>query len=562
MKMLTFSSFFNRFGTVLFFFFLIPFSGVSQQINRGAQVFDLNCANCHNFKEDGIGPQLGGLKGIVDKKYLLDFINDPKALIDANVARAQDKYKKFKSYMPSFSHLDPKDLQDVIAYILEKPSPKNPDKKEKLALENPIREGIQFSGEIIHLKKVVKFPLTYTPQVNTRINKMTFHPISKERIISDLQGKIYILDEKNQLSEYVDISKHFPNFTNKPGFATGLGSFAFHPLFAQNKLFYTTHTEPEIKGPSDFTYGDSLRVKLQWIITEWTLNSPSAKVLSGKSREVMRVNVIDQVHGMQEITFNPYAKLGDPDFGLLYIGLGDGGALEQRRGFIPNNSEHAWGKVLRIDPLGRNSQNGKYGIPASNPFVGKKGLDEVFAQGFRNPNRISWLKDGRIIVSNIGQRHIESLYLLKAGKNYGWPLREGTFAIDSTMSTNTVFPLPKNDAKMGYTYPIAQFDHDEGNAMMGGFEYTGKAIPSLQGKYIFGEIVRGRIFYIPISDIKEGTQTRIRELKLQLDGLPVTLKELVKANKVDLRFGQDAQGEIYIITKTDGMLYQIVPSLR
>lgn len=549
-----------RLAARLLIFFFIPFSGHSQNVNRGAQVFELHCANCHNFKDDGIGPQLGGLKGIVDKQYLLDFINNPKALIDANVARAQDKYKKFKSYMPSFSHLDPKDLQDVIAFILEKPSPKSLGKKEKKGLENPIKARIQYSGETIYLKKILKFPFTYTPQVNARINKMTFHPITKERIISDLQGKIYLLDDKDQLTEFLDISQHFPNFTNKPGFATGLGSFAFHPLFAQNKLFYTTHTEPEINGPSDFTYGDSLRVKLQWIITEWTLEDPIAKVLKGRLREVMRVNVIDQVHGMQEISFNPYAKLRDPDFGLLYIGLGDGGALEQRRGFIPNNPEHAWGKVLRIDPLGRNSQNGKYGIPASNPYVGRKGLDEVFAQGFRNPNRISWLKDGRIIVSNIGQRHIESLYLLKAGKNYGWPLREGTFAIDSTLSTNNVFPLPKNDVRFGYTYPIAQFDHDEGNAIMGGFEYTGKAIPILRGKYIFGEIVRGRVFYIPISEIKEGTQTRIRELKLQMDGLPVTLKDLVKANKVDLRFGQDAQGEIYIITKADGNLYQIIPS--
>lgn len=560
MKILILFFVFNRFRAVLLLFFIIPFSGFAQNINRGAQVFELNCANCHNFKEDGIGPQLGGLKGILDKQYMLDFVKNPKALIDANVARAQDKYKKFKSYMPGFSHLEPKDLEDVIAYILEKPSSKIPGKKEKIGLENPIKDGIQFSGETISLKKVVKFPFTYTQQVNARINKMTFHPITKERIISDLQGKIYLLDDKDQLTEFLDISQHFPNFTNKPGFATGLGSFAFHPLFAQNRLFYTTHTEPEVKGPSDFTYGDSLRVKLQWIITEWTLYNPLAKVLSGKSREVMRVNVIDQIHGMQEITFNPYAKQGDSDFGLMYIGLGDGGALEQRRGFIPNNSEHAWGKVLRIDPLGRNSKNGKYGIPASNPFVGKKGLDEVFAQGFRNPNRISWLKDGRIIVSNIGQRHIESLYLLKAGKNYGWPLREGTFAIDSTMSTNTVFPLPKNDAKMGYTYPIAQFDHDEGNAIMGGFEYTGKLIPSLRGKYIFGEIVRGRVFYIPISEIKEGSQTRIRELKIQLEGLPVMLKDLVKSNKVDLRFGQDANGEIYIITKADGMLYQIAPS--
>ncbi|RXK48779.1 PQQ-dependent sugar dehydrogenase [Aquirufa rosea] len=560
MKILPSSVVFLRFFVFVLPLWAISFSGISQQINRGAQVFEMNCASCHNFKEDGIGPQLGGLKGVVDKQYLIDFINNPKGMIDAQVARAQDKFKKFKSYMPGFNHLDPQDIQDVIAYILEKPAPKLPNTKGKLALENPIVPKIAFSGETINLKKVIQFPITNSTEPKTRINKMTFHPITKDRVISDLQGKLYLLNSKNELSEYLDISKYFPHFTNKPGMATGLGSFAFHPLFAQNKLFYTTHTEPEIKGPADFTYGDSLRVKLQWIITEWTLDDAKSATVQGKSREIMRVNVIDQIHGMQEITFNPYAKVGDQDFGLLYIGMGDGGALEQRRGFIPNNIEHAWGKVLRIDPLGRNSQNGKYGIPASNPFVGKKGLDEVFAQGFRNPNRISWLKDGRIIVSNIGQRNIESLYLLQAGKNYGWPLREGTFAIDPSSTTNTVYPLPKDDAKMGYTYPIAQFDHDEGNAMMGGFEYTGKAIPALRGKYIFGEIVRGRIFYIPISEIKEGSQARIRELKLRLEGKEVTLKELSKSNKADLRLGQDAQGELYIITKVDGMLYQIVPN--
>ncbi|MFM6948874.1 MAG: c-type cytochrome, partial [Aquirufa sp.] len=183
-----------RFTVVLLSFLMIPFFGYSQNVDRGAQVFELNCANCHNFKDDGIGPPLGGLKGIVDKQYLLDFIKNPKALIDANVARAQDKYKKFKSYMPGFNHLDNKDLEDVIAFILEKPSPKIPGNKEKLALENPIKERIQFSGEAISLKKIVKFPFTYTSQVNARINKMTFHPISKHRIISDLQGKIYLLD--------------------------------------------------------------------------------------------------------------------------------------------------------------------------------------------------------------------------------------------------------------------------------------------------------------------------------------------------------------------------------
>jgi glucose/arabinose dehydrogenase len=272
----------------------------------------------------------------------------------------------------------------------------------------------------------------------------------------------------------------------------------------------------------------------------------------------MRVNVIGQIHGLQEIIFNPYAKPNSDDYGLLYIGMGDGGSIEEGYAFVPNNINNIWGKVLRINPTGNNSKNGQYGIPKSNPFVGKNGLDEAFAEGFRNPNRISFLKDGKILVSNIGQRQIESLYWLKSGKNYGWPHREGTFSVESLTNINDVLPLPKNDLKYNYTYPIAQFDHDEGNAIMGGFEYLGNEIPQLKGKYIFGEIVRGRVFYININEIKEGTQAKIHELSLKLDGQSTNLKELSHANKVDFRIGQDASSEVYFITKDDGRMYKVV----
>lgn len=93
---------------------------------------------------------------------------------------------------------------------------------------------------------------------------------------------------------------------------------------------------------------------------------------------------------------------------------------------------------------------------------------------------------------------------------------------------------------------------------MGGFEYTGSQIPQLIGKYIFGEIVRGRVFYINLKDIKEGSQAKIQEFSLALDGQPTMLKDLCKATKVDLRIGQDVAGEMYLFTKSDGMMYKIV----
>lgn len=530
----------------------------AQNKANGEKVFELYCANCHNFKQDAIGPHLGGLKGIVDQKYLTDFINSPKAMVDNKVARAADKLKKFKTMMPDFNHLKPNEIQDIIAYILEKPAPKTNISSGKIALENPIREGIAKSDIKLNLKNILQFPLTTTPQLRARINKMSFHPITKENMVLDLQGKIYIMDANKQLDVFYDVNNYYKNFINKPGFATGLGSFAFHPNFAKNGLFYTTHSETGNLVKADFTYADSIAVRFQWVVTEWKLDNPSARVLAGKSRELMRVNVIGQVHGMQEIAFNPYAKTNDEDYGLLYIGMGDGSSIERGYNFIPKNKNIILGKVLRIDPLGNNSKNGKYGIPKTNPFVNKDGLEETFATGFRNPNRISWTKDGKIIVPNIGERNIESLYLLKSGRNYGWPLREGTFLIDSTEAVSLLFSLPKDDAKYGYTYPVAQFDHDEGNAIMGGFEYTGTEIPQLQGKYIFGEIQRGRVFYVNIKDLKEGSQAKIYEFPLMIDGKATTLPQLVKGSRVDLRIGQDAAGEIYLFSKVDGMMYKIV----
>ncbi|SOD96588.1 PQQ-dependent sugar dehydrogenase [Spirosoma fluviale] len=531
---------------------------LAQNIRNGEKLFDANCAGCHNFKQDGIGPQLGGLKNIVDRTYLTEFIKSPKAQIDARVARALDKAKKFGTVMPDFKQLTATELDDVVAYILEKPAPSVRISSGKMPLENPIVPAIAPSSIVLNLQKVMQFPFTNKTQPRTRINKMGFHPITKETMVADLQGKIYILTANNQPDVYFDATEHFKNFTNAPGLATGLGSFAFHPDYAKNGLVYTTHTEPKDAAKADFAYADSIPVRLQWVVNEWTVVDPRSRVLTGKPRELLRVNVVDQIHGMQEIAFNPYAKLTDQDYGLLYIGIGDGGAVEKGYPFIARDKNHVWGKVLRIDPTGRTSKNGQYGIPKTNPFVGKDGLDEVYAAGFRNPNRISWTSDGKMLVTNIGQRQIESLYLIKPGKNYGWPDREGTFRIDSTDNVNNVYPLPKNDARYGYSYPAAQFDHDEGNAIMGGFEYTGKQLPQLRGKYIFGEIVRGRVFYVNLNEIKEGSQATIHEFPLMLDGQPTTLKELSKASKVDFRIGQDAAGELYLMTKSDGMTYKVV----
>ncbi len=543
-----------RFNLLLSILFLPTINSIAQ--NKGKELFELHCASCHNFKQDGIGPHLGGLKESTDNQYLTDMIRNPQKLIDTDNIRAVEKLNKFKVLMPSFGHLKSKEIQDIIAFILEQPAPRTASKSGRKPLENPIIEPIEQSGITLNLQKVIQFPFTDENAPHTRINKTLVHPLTKETLFADLQGKIYILNSQNQVEVFFDAQQNFKNFINKPGLATGLGSFAFHPEFAKNRLFYTTHTEPAKSAKADFAYADSIPVKMQWVVTEWLLDDVNARVLKGKSREMMRVNVVTQIHGMQEIAFNPYAKPNDEDYGLLYICIGDGGAVENGYPFIASNKNQVWGKILRIDPLGKNSKNGQYGIPKTNPYIGKRLLDEIYTGGFRNPNRITWLQDGRAIVSNIGHHKIESLYLLKPAQNHGWPDREGAFEVGSSTKLSEIFPLPKNDTD--YTYPIAQYDHDEGNAVMGGFEYLGNEIAGLKGKYVFGDITKGRVFYLNIDEIKEGEQAKIREFQLAIDGKKILLKDLYQHFKVDLRFGQDANGDIYLITKPDGMMYRIV----
>jgi hypothetical protein len=130
--------------------------------------------------------------------------------------------------------------------------------------------------------------------------------------------------------------------------------------------------------------------------------------------------------------------------------------------------------------------------------------------------------------------------------------------MDLSKGMNNVYTLPADDAKNNITYPIAEYDHDEGNAISGGFEYWGTSIPDLKGKYLFGDIVKGRLFYINMSDIKLGSYAPINEWQITMNGELKILSELCGANKVDLRFGRDSEGDIYIMTKPDGKVYKLV----
>jgi glucose/arabinose dehydrogenase len=283
-------------------------------------------------------------------------------------------------------------------------------------------------------------------------------------------------------------------------------------------------------------------------------------------REVLRIAHPLHDHVMGQIGFNPTAVPSDPDYGMLYIAVGDGGNTwfgykEVDAWRNAQNMGNPFGKLLRINPL-RNGAD-KYSVPADNPFVGSSGLKLIWALGLRNPQRFSWDTQGdhKLILVDVGQAEVEEVNVGAAGANYGWSEREGIWAVNHA-DEHQLSQLPPDDASLGFTYPAAQYRHDVGKAIAGGFVYRGRLVPALQGAYVFGDIVTGRIFRVSANQLANGRLSEIREVKLHYYGRHGSLHDILDGEgRIDLRFGVDEQGEIYLLTQRDGMIRKLSMSV-
>jgi mono/diheme cytochrome c family protein len=531
-----------------------------ETIAKGEKSFVTKCSGCHNFLLDGIGPQLGGITKDQPLDWIKKFITNPKKVIESGDTTAQKLFKQYKTLMPSFDYLSTAEIDTLLAYIhTKKKQVRLPVKEDTNNIKNPIPDSIKTSDLVVDIDSVTQIPASSDQMPLTRITRLDYETATGDLYVLDLRGKLYKL-QNGKPEVYMDMEKLEPKFINQPGLATGFGSFAFHPDFAKNGLLYTTHTEPAASAQADFNYPDSIPVVLQWVLTEWKTD-PSTFPFSGKGRELLRIDMPTGIHGVQEIDFNRQARPGDEDYGLLYIGIGDGGSAEIGHPLVSTVPQRLWGTIIRIDPSGNNSKNGKYGIPAQNPFSkndGRNFAPEIYAYGFRNPHRFNWTRAGKLLAVNIGQSNIESVNLVLPGHFYGWPIREGTFVERFFNEVGKVYPLPPNDSEFHVTYPVIQLDHDECTAITGGFEYTGSAIPALKGKYLFGDIASGKLFYVNMKDIVLGKQAPIKKWNIAMNGVPTNFIKLAGRDRVELRFGRDSKGELYLSTKADGKIYKLV----
>lgn len=388
----------------------------------------------------------------------------------------------------------------------------------------------------------------------------TFAPGSGDRLfVADQSGVLWVVDlATGDRGEFLSVSDRLVELgVFGPGTfdERGLLGVAFHPDYATNGLLYTYTSEPWSGTPDFSTIPPGSQADHHTVILEWHVpnpGDPQAVVNPGSARELLRIDQPQFNHNAGALNFG--------HDGMLYISLGDGGGADDRDGeeFFGGpiighgldgngqNAENVLGTVLRIDPDGSNSANGQYGIPADNPFVDPVDprIDEIFAFGFRNPFRFSFdMVSGDLYLADVGQNDIEEVDVVTAGGNYGWNLKEGSFFFDpNDNDPGFVTDIDPGGLPDDLINPRAEYDHDEGIAIIGGFVYRGSKIPVLAGRYVFGDwslaflANNGRLFYLDESDeIMEFQLVGMSELGMSLQG-----------------FAQDADGEIYVLANSTG----------
>ena len=414
-----------------------------------------------------------------------------------------------------------------------------------------------------------------------RLMLLADEPGTRRLFVNEMIGGLQALSyDGKTVTPYLDISAPAWNVNVQAmGNERGFQSFAFHPEFGRAGArgfgkFYTLTDTTNMEPAPDFAPVGATGNTHDEVLLEWTAKTPgSAMYDGGPPRELIRWEHPFANHNGGHLTFNPLATTGSADYGLLYVGVADGGSGGDPLNLSQNRAS-SFGKILRIDPNGSTSANKKYGIPPSNPFVNDNDpntLGEIYAYGARNPQRFAWdSKTGNMFMADIGQNTVEEISLVTSGANLGWNTWEGSYRYAGRGGVN--LENPRSDPAM--TYPVVDYGQPDplfqsNSAATMGVVYRRTDIKSLTNLLIFGDNPSGEILYVSADNLPQGGQDRIRRILFNDKGTPKTLLQLIQeknaaqgkpaATRADLRFGPGPDGRIFILNKRDGTIRVLVP---
>lgn len=309
-------------------------------------------------------------------------------------------------------------------------------------------------------------------------------PADAERLyVVEQEGTIRVLEgAEGRPRAFLDIREDV-----KSGGEQGLLALAFHPEFPRDPRFYVHYTNRA---------GDTR-------VVEYRVGATGPR----RVRELLAVDQPYPNHNGGELTFGPD--------GLLYLGLGDGGAAFDPEG-RSQDLETVLGKLLRLD-------------------VQSEEADwEIVANGLRNPWRFSFDRTtGDLYIGDVGQDRWEEIDFVPRGTqgllNFGWDVYEGDEQVEDKELSG--------DGEL--VSPIAVYAHDAGCSVTGGFVYRGSAVPALRGRYLYGDYCSGTIWSLRVEN---GEATGVRRERVSLPQLA--------------SFGEDADGELYLVSQA-GAVYRL-----
>lgn len=319
------------------------------------------------------------------------------------------------------------------------------------------------------------------------------------------QGVLHVIPNDQQVARsqvFLDISDRvaYDDKSNEEGF---LG-LAFHPQFKQNGEFFVFYTTKQ--------------AKLTNLVSRFRVRKDNPNQADPTSEEVLfRFPKPYWNHDGGTIAFGPD--------GYLYITHGDGGAANDPHD-NGQNLKSLLGKVLRID-INRKEEGKAYAVPKDNPFAGRPdAASEIWAYGLRNVWRMAFdRKTGRLWAADVGQNLYEEINLIEKGGNYGWNRREGLHP----------FGAKGTGPRSEFVEPIWEYHHDVGKSITGGLVYRGKQVPELEGAYLYGDYVTGKLWALRYD---EAQKRAIANRPIKDRTLPV------------YSFGEDEDGEAYYLTQT------------
>jgi uncharacterized repeat protein (TIGR03806 family) len=337
---------------------------------------------------------------------------------------------------------------------------------------------------------------------------------TRRLFVVERAGRIVVFDPSagaTQFGVFLDIR----GIVHSASQEEGLLGLAFPPDYATSGQFYVSYVAPQARCTSP----TSTCVRIARYTT-----SADPNLANAQSEAVL-------IDAPQPFANHKGGMLAFGPDGMLYASLGDGGDA----GDPFNNAQNRaslLGKILRIDPRA----GSPYAIPPTNPYAGNTQgwRPEIWAYGLRNPWRFSFDRvTGELWIGDVGQNDWEEIDRLAPGQggvNFGWRPCEGSHSYAGY-----------DCASLGATPPLLEYPHDPNNggyAVTGGYVYRGAVLPQLAGAYVYADYVTGPIWAFTGS------------------GAPVRIATLQGVSG----FGEDADGELYLVRFTDGRIHRLVPA--